>query len=152
VLIKQRIASDGRLDSLRTVVYIPLILIMLRMPGSINRAMQEFGADRTPSALHALQALGDPAQGFADAVLFGILNPRIRQRVWTSLRSLTLAPDGDGESGVTISRDFDAHTRGLGASLLPENERSEAHERTSELASFRQNHSFLGDYPDDELR
>jgi hypothetical protein len=66
---------------LRSVMYIPLILIIIRLPGSLHRILQIAGARAdNERVLDGLQAVGDPGQGFADALMFGALNAPVRRR------------------------------------------------------------------------
>jgi hypothetical protein len=101
LLASGKVAASLRVQSLRSVTYIPLILIVIRLPGSLHRALQLAGSNEGGRELTLLQAFGDPSQGFLDAVMFGFLNKPLRQRVWASLRTCRIAP-GDADVAASL--------------------------------------------------
>jgi hypothetical protein len=97
-----KISHSMRVDAFRTVTLIPLVLILMRLPGSLNRVLQQFGDTRLHRVLLPLQALGDPGQGFADAILFGVLNRPLRQRVLDALRTCRIGRDEEESVGGDV--------------------------------------------------
>lgn len=87
-----------RVAVLQKLVYIPLILVMLRLPGSLNRTLDFF--HHHYYWLDCLQAAGDPAQGFADAIMFGALNKKIWRRFYRLLLNCRL----DSEDASVLSQ------------------------------------------------
>lgn len=125
LLSSGKVSATLRVDALRTVTYIPLILIVIRLPGSIHRVLQllhqSTGGSGGTAALTSLQAFGDPSQGFADAVMFGFLNKALRERVWASLRTCRIAQNEESEapSDVDAENDADGHLAALHGAAAP---------------------------------
>jgi Slime mold cyclic AMP receptor len=65
---------------MQRLIFVPIALVLLRLPGSIHRLYHFFTSDQNHSWLAAMQAGGDPGQGIADAILFGYMNPSIWNR------------------------------------------------------------------------
>jgi len=66
----------------RKFIFIPIVFVLLRVWGTVNRGYQMLaGTEEGLSGFNQLQALGDPAQGFVNALFFGILTQPVR-RSW----------------------------------------------------------------------
>lgn len=85
--------------SLRRLVFVPLVFIVLRLPGSAHRAYRLFGGGHV-RWLSLLQAAGDPGQGAADAVLFVIANDKVRASFARALGLATGDADADADEGA----------------------------------------------------
>jgi hypothetical protein len=74
-------SSSGRaqLQQYRKLVVIPVILVLLRLGGSAHRIYQNVHSGESLDVLAYVQAFGDPSQGWADAILFVLLNRSIRK-------------------------------------------------------------------------
>jgi hypothetical protein len=54
--------------------------VALRLGGSIDRVLIVI-YDHSPWALTFLQSIGDPAQGLANGLMFGLFNDAIRRKM-----------------------------------------------------------------------
>lgn len=59
---------------------IPIVLVLLRLGGSIDRVLYVIYGE-SPWILSLVQALTDPAQGFANGLMFGVFNETIRHKM-----------------------------------------------------------------------
>ena len=67
----------------RKFLFIPCVFVLLRIWGTANRSYQMIaGTEEGLAGLNQLQALGDPAQGFVNAVFFGLLTQPVRESWW----------------------------------------------------------------------
>jgi len=79
--------QKGKRDEEKRLMLVPIVFIILRLPGNM-RTMYSLKTGCTfPSLTIAiLHAIGDSAQGFANFLLFGVFNPRVKEmyRNWYS--------------------------------------------------------------------
>ena len=75
------------------LIWIPVIFFSLRIWGNIRWVMNLFLSQDNSAVycvidrvLAALQAIGDPGQGWANAVFYIFLNEALRQRTWTNFK------------------------------------------------------------------
>lgn len=75
-----RLLDGGGEGPLRRLAWVPLVLVAIRLPGSAHRVYRAAGGGSV-EWLACLQAAGDPSQGFADALIFVVLNHKVRQEL-----------------------------------------------------------------------
>jgi hypothetical protein len=61
-------------------LWVPVVLVSLRLGGSIDRFLFVFFG-HSPWILAVAQSIGDPAQGFANGLMFGVFNEAIRRKM-----------------------------------------------------------------------
>jgi len=76
---KLNINEITKIDGIKKLTFIPLVFIIQRIPGSVNRLLQMAGYSFV--YLNYFQAFCDPLQGFANFVMYTILSPVVL-KIW----------------------------------------------------------------------